>query len=93
MDQEPQIQVPGRPWQISILLVSNLVIPSYSKQGNPGRELLNHRDQVQPETPVVIEKYGSGERPAIHGDATVNCTVEPGETKYCTVYLFNQEYW
>ena len=43
--------------------------------------------------PIVIGKYGSGDRPAIHGDASVNCTVEPGETKYCTVYLYNQEYW
>ena len=45
------------------------------------------------ENPIVIGKYGSGERPAIHGDASVNCTVEPGKTKYCTVYLYNQEYW
>ncbi|MDN5213284.1 hypothetical protein QQ020_14540 [Fulvivirgaceae bacterium BMA12] len=44
-------------------------------------------------SPIVIGKYGAGARPAIHGNGSVNCTVEPGQTKYCTIFLHNQEYW
>ena len=42
---------------------------------------------------IILGKYGSGNNPAIHGDATVNCTTKPGKTKFCTIYLNNQEYW
>ena len=43
--------------------------------------------------PIVIGMYGSGSRPALNGDGSTNCTVEPGQTKYCTIFLYNQEYW
>lgn len=43
--------------------------------------------------PIVIGMYGSGSRPALNGDGSSNCTVEPGQTKYCTILLYNQEYW
>lgn len=43
--------------------------------------------------PIVMGKYGSGANPAIHGDGTVNCSVETSKVRYCTLYLNNQEYW
>ncbi|ALJ05422.1 hypothetical protein APS56_09955 [Pseudalgibacter alginicilyticus] len=43
--------------------------------------------------PIVMGKYGAGENPAIHGDATVNCSTMTSKVRYCTLYLNNQEYW
>lgn len=44
-------------------------------------------------SPIVISKYGTGSNPAIHGDGTINCSTKKGRTRYCTLYLNNQEYW
>lgn len=43
--------------------------------------------------PIVIGRYGEGEDPAINGAGLTNCTSEPGEVHYCTIYLFNQDFW
>ena len=43
--------------------------------------------------PIVISSYGTGKRPAIHGNTEKNTTSQQGKTKYATVYLFNQTFW
>ena len=44
-------------------------------------------------SPITIGRYGNGDRPILNGDGTINCTTDSGRTKYCTIYLHNQEYW
>ena len=43
--------------------------------------------------PITIGKYGAGANPVIHGNGATNCTVEPGQVKHCTIFLYNQEHW
>lgn len=43
--------------------------------------------------PILIGKYGSGANPILNGDGTVNCSAKPGFIRYCTILLYNQEYW
>ncbi|MEM8566136.1 MAG: T9SS type A sorting domain-containing protein [Bacteroidota bacterium] len=43
--------------------------------------------------PIVIGRYGDGENPILNGNALTDCTSEPGKTHYCTIYLFNQDFW
>ncbi len=43
--------------------------------------------------PIVMGRYGEGEDPIINGAGLTNCTSEPGEVHYCTIYLFNQDFW
>ena len=43
--------------------------------------------------PIVIGRYGDGANPMINGAGLTNCTTESGESHYCAIFLYNQEYW
>jgi len=84
------------PW----LTVSN--IDSITFQ--PGDSILFHAGQswdgaIHPKgsgtvnSPIVIGKYGSGDRPALNGLGQRNGTMEDSITKYATIILHNQSYW
>ncbi|MFT6865654.1 MAG: hypothetical protein ACJA08_000477 [Cyclobacteriaceae bacterium] len=70
----------------------------------PGDSILMRADQLwvgtlQPQgsgaegKPIVIGRYGDGSNPVINGAGLTNCTNEAGESHYCTIFLYNQQYW
>ena len=84
------------PWQ-SLTNVNNTTF-------QPGDSILFHAGQnwtgtIIPigsgtkETPIVIGRYGQGTNPRIDGDGLTNCTAKSGSEHYCTIYLYNQDYW
>lgn len=84
------------PWQ-SILNVNNTVfIPGDSilfRAGQSWTGTIVAQGSGTENDPIVIGRYGDGDNPIINGSALTDCTSEPGKTHYCTIYLFNEDFW
>ena len=70
----------------------------------PGDSILFHSDQVwfgqivpsgsgDEGNPIVVSSYGNGKKPVIHGTQNKNSSRETGQTKFATLYFYNQSYW
>ncbi|MFT6865657.1 MAG: hypothetical protein ACJA08_000480 [Cyclobacteriaceae bacterium] len=46
-----------------------------------------------PNKPITMGKYGEGKAPKIQGQGAYNCTPEAEDEHFCTLFLYNQEYW
>lgn len=45
------------------------------------------------EKPIRVDKYGEGKDPIINGNGLINCSNQDNIEHYCTIFLYNQEYW
>ncbi len=86
----------GAPWRTLSKVNAQTFLPGDSilfRKGESWTGTLMPQGSGTSGNPIVLGAYDTGVRPAINGDGSVNCTGEPGATKYCTILLNNQEYW
>jgi len=87
---------PATPWKTLANINTTTFVPGDQilfKAGGEWTGVMMPTGSGTEESPIIIDKYGSGANPIIHGDSSQNCSINPSSTIYCTLHLANQEYW